>query len=416
MKKHIILCVDDESMVLRSIKEAIRQHFDTEVSVETAESGEEALEIVDFLQERQRTPTVVISDYIMPNMKGDELLTTIHERFPETINVLLTGEASLDGVTNAINEAKLYRYIAKPWEREDLMLTIESAIASYEKDVRLQVQNHQLQELNTTLERQVEERTRQLQKKNEQIEASIRYARRIQQSTLPTHQEIGETFPDYFIFYRPRDVVSGDFYWFARKPDRAVMVAADCTGHGVPGAFTSMIGNELLHRAVNDEAIYDPAAVLEHMDESIQGVWRGERKNREGMDATVCTIDFKANKLLFAGARNPLCYFQDGELRVIKGARRSIDGRKSEIPFKTHTLDLDAISQFYLYSDGFQDQFGGRTNSKFMRKQLWALLNEIHEQPFAKQQEKVAASFNEWKGKKSQTDDVLLMGFSCAFD
>ncbi len=413
-KKHLLLCVDDEPMVLQSLKESIGQHFGKRLRIETAESGSEALEIVDFWEQRGTLPSLVISDYIMPHMKGDELLRQIHLLVPDAITILLTGEASLEGVTQAINTANLYRYIAKPWERSDLMMTLESALESYEKDAQLREQNHTLQVLNAELEQKVEERTHQIRKKNEQIEASIRYAQRIQSSILPPRAEIMAAFPEHFIFFRPRDVVSGDFYWFGRKGKKSILVAADCTGHGVPGAFMSLIGNELLHKIIHDSDTSQPAHILEQLNEGIRRVWRGERKNREGMDAAVCLIDEQARTLTFAGAKNPLCYIDDttGALVVVRGTRRSIDGRDSEIPFEQHTIGLGQVRWFYLYSDGFQDQFGGADGKKFMRNQLWQLLERIHTQTPEAQQASLRETFLDWKGARKQIDDVLVMGFA----
>ncbi|WP_051203428.1 SpoIIE family protein phosphatase [Hugenholtzia roseola] len=412
MKKKTILCVDDEQIVLNSLKSEISRHFGGRIAVEIAESAEEALEVLDFLLRRNHEIVVVVSDYVMPNMKGDELLSRVHEMLPATKKILLTGQANLEGVTNAINQASLYRYIAKPWETNDLMMTLEAAVQSYEQDTLLQAQNEELRLLNANLEQKVAERTAALQETNNQIQASIRYAQRIQSAVLPSLETIAKSFSDYFIFYQPRDVVSGDFYWFAEKEHKTIIVAADCTGHGVPGAFMSLIGNDLLNRAVHDREVHAPEKILEQVDKSLNRVWRNENTTlRDGMDVSVVVIDRQEQTLSFAGARGVVLVFDaKGQMHYLKGDKTSIDGRKVSV-FTRQSLPLEGKTRFYLYSDGFQDQFGGEDNFKFTSKRLRNFIAELQTQPLTAQSQIVADTFFKWKGDLKQTDDVLLMGF-----
>ena len=170
MSKPVILCVDDEKMILVSLKEQLKRHFGEDYSIETVESGEEALEVLEELNTEQIELPIVIADQIMPGMKGDALLIHLHQRLPRTLKILLTGQANADAVGNAVNYAKLYRYIAKPWEEADLKLTVAEALRSYFQDKQLEEQNHILQQLNrelerfnATLEQQVRERTAELE-------------------------------------------------------------------------------------------------------------------------------------------------------------------------------------------------------------------------------------------------------------
>ncbi len=166
MNDRVILCIDDEAIVLDALKEQILQEFEDDFLVEVAESGEEALEILDELQGERRIIPVIIADFIMPGMKGDELLARFHEKLPAAKKILLTGQASIEGVSNAVNQADLYRFISKPWEKEDLSITIREAIKSFDQEIMIRNQNEELRELNTDLEKKVEKRTQELNELN----------------------------------------------------------------------------------------------------------------------------------------------------------------------------------------------------------------------------------------------------------
>lgn len=249
------------------------------------------------------------------------------------------------------------------------------------------------------------------------VESSLNYAKRIQQALFPPKKEIRKDFPNYFAFFKPKDVVSGDFYWYARKKNqemhRAILVAADSTGHGVPGAFMSMIGNELLHRVINDLEIHQPAAILEEMNARMKKIWQGRSERNEGMDLALVMIDFRERTLNFSGARRPFCYIEKGEVKLIRGTRRSIDGSPGDA-FEQHQLPLQNIEQFFLYSDGMPDQFGGKERKKLMQKGMTALIEALGKLPTAEERLKHTEDFFErWKGSEKQTDDVLLIGVSC---
>ncbi|WP_338759675.1 SpoIIE family protein phosphatase [Bernardetia sp. ABR2-2B] len=385
MNKKIILCIDDEPIILNSLKQELSQYFADTMLIETAESGEEGLEIIEFFEEKEREVVLIISDYIMPQMRGDEFLIKAHNLLPQTIKILLTGQASLEGVTNAINETNLYRYISKPWETQDLIMTVESAIENYEKEKTLKEQN-------------------------EQIQASLRYAERIQNAVLPSEQVLSELLPNHFVFYSPKDVVSGDFYWCREEENKVIVAVADCTGHGVPGAFMSLIGHQILNRAVIDKKIYSPEKILENINIAIKDVWSGQRASiHEGMEMAICVIDKKENKISFAGARRPVCIIKDGKLHHIKGDRVGIDGKENSV-FTKHDIDLQLNTSLYFYSDGYQDQFGGKDNRRFMSRNLRKLLQEISNKPMQEQLEQVKTVFNDWKGMHHQIDDVIVLG------
>lgn len=284
--------------------------------------------------------------------------------------------------------------------------------------IAISVENALLYE---NLEDKVEQRTLQLNKafqeikqQNDHITESIHYGQRIQEAILPNVQLIGENFKNHFILFKPRDIVSGDFYWFAQKGDKVIIAAVDCTGHGVPGAFMSMIGHALLSEIISANNILSPSLILKKMDEAInQMLKQHETQNRDGMDLALCVWD-KTEKLLhFAGAKNSLIYVKNGELQVIKGSVYGIGGeiRKKTVSFEEYTIQIDSPIHCYIYSDGYQDQFGGELNKKFMKTEFRNLLFKIHKEEYEQQKEILDKTLLEWRGNQKQTDDVLVIGF-----
>ena len=262
------------------------------------------------------------------------------------------------------------------------------------------------------------EANKQIDKQNKNIQSSINYAKRIQDAMLVNASVQESLIPESFILFKPRDSVSGDFYWFSEikswyDPD-VVFAAVDCTGHGIPGAFMSLVGINALNNIVNrGEA--ESNQILENLDIEIRQALQQETTgNRDGMDIALCIYRKEKNILEFSGAKNPLIYIQDGELYQIKGDSRAIGGyrptKKKPGPFKKHVVPIDQPTMIYVFSDGFQDQFGGGDNSKFMIKKFKELLLSIHHLPLAEQKRELDKTIEDWKGNEHQTDDILVMG------
>lgn len=258
----------------------------------------------------------------------------------------------------------------------------------------------------------------ELAKKNQKIMSSLNYAKRIQELLMPAPDEVVRDFDDAFIMLEPRDIVSGDFFWYedvqTRDESFQILAIADCTGHGVPGALMSMIGLEQLTEIVNVEQIDTPSAILSRLHHGVVNILKqNTSNNKDGMDIAICKINREDGYVEFSGAKNPLVYIQDGELKLIKGNRQPIGKLKlnTRATFTNHRIDIDKPTSFYLFSDGFQDQFGGPDNRKFMIKQFKALLLSIHEKPMAEQLEILNRTLKNWQGAERQTDDVLVAGF-----
>ncbi|TAE00462.1 MAG: hypothetical protein EAZ97_05730 [Bacteroidetes bacterium] len=260
------------------------------------------------------------------------------------------------------------------------------------------------------------EQSKVLEKKNSDITASINYASRIQAAILPSLEEMKAHLPEIFVFFKPRDIISGDFYWFAEAEDNKVLIAAvDCTGHGVPGAFMSMIGNDILNEAVNSLGIYEPDKILSQLHKGIRKALKQEESNnRDGMDMALCCIDTKNKIIEYSGAKNPFIYIQNNELHEIKGDKTPVGGsqQKEELTYAKHNILADGATMCYIFSDGFQDQFGGEKGRKFMHRNLSDLFFEIHQKSMEVQRDILDKTLQNWLGEHhKRIDDILIIGF-----
>jgi serine phosphatase RsbU (regulator of sigma subunit) len=263
-----------------------------------------------------------------------------------------------------------------------------------------------------------------IRKQNENITKSINYAQGIQKALLPPQDTLVGFLEESFIYFRPRDLVSGDYYWFAPilagedyyEPGcgKFAIAAIDCTGHGVPGAFLSMIGYNLLNEIIRS-GIHTPNLILQRLNQDIRRVLRqDETDNRDGMDMSLCVIDFDKKVLEFAGAKNPLVYIKSGEMVRIKGDKEPIGGFHTDQlrTFTNHTIEIDGPTYFYLFSDGYADQFGGPDGRKIMLKGFQDILFENHQKSMDEQKTILRNHLINWIGSDfKQVDDVLVMGF-----
>ena len=259
----------------------------------------------------------------------------------------------------------------------------------------------------------IEEHLHEISEQKREITDSIHYAKRIQTAALPVEKFMQQVIPEHFVLFKPKDIVSGDFYWTTEKDEKSIVVAADCTGHGVPGAFMSMLGISFLNKIVNEKGITEPDKILNRLRKNvIQALHqRGkEEDTKDGMDITICTIIKNENKLQFAGANNPLYIVLNNEMHVIKGDKMPIAFYDHMKPFTLHELNINKNDIFYIFSDGFADQFGGPKGKKFMYKPFRRLLMEIHNEPMKKQKEILNNTIENWKKDLEQVDDIVVFG------
>lgn len=278
-------------------------------------------------------------------------------------------------------------------------------------------QNEEIMQQKEEIEAQrdeIENQRDQIVKQNENITKSIEYAKRIQTAAMPSKEAVELVLPEHFIFFKPRDIVSGDFYWTVNHNGKTIVAVADCTGHGVPGAFMSMLGLSFLSEIVNTVGDLHPATILNQLRAFIKYTLSQEGNDggsKDGMDIALCIIDRESNQLEFAGAYNPVYIIRNGALEEIKGDKMPVGIHLSEKEsFTNNIIPLDGITAFYLFSDGFADQFGGPEGRKFKAKNFRELLAKNHARPMAEQRLALETAFSEWQGCNDQVDDVLVVG------
>lgn len=254
-----------------------------------------------------------------------------------------------------------------------------------------------------------------IEEKNRDITASINYAKRIQEAILPDPSRITGLSRNCFILFLPKDIVSGDFYWFTSHEDKLIIVAADCTGHGVPGALMSMLGVSFLEEIINRRGISSTGEILNELREEVQSALHqtgSGDKAKDGMDISLCIVDRKKNFIQYSGAYNNLYMIRDGVLTEFMADRMPIGiFDLSGKSFNTHNISCSKGDLIYLFSDGYADQFGGPDQKKFKYAALKSLLTDIHKLPLTKQKMILEKSFFEWKGNSEQIDDVLIIGY-----
>ncbi len=261
---------------------------------------------------------------------------------------------------------------------------------------------------------EVEKVKTQLEVKNKDITDSINYAKRIQEALLPSKNMILEKLPETIIYYKPRDIVSGDFYWFAETSDAYIIAAIDCTGHGIPGAFMSLIGSTLLNEIIYDYQITEPAKILSELNEKVIKTLNQQdnvNSSYDGMDMSVCSIAKDKRTCIFSGAHRPLYFINEYGLREIKGSPLSIGGnlKDGKKIFEEHTLHLNKGDMLYVFSDGYSDQFN-TSGKKLTTKRFKALLQEINDLDIKSKYMAIKHKFEDWRGAEHQIDDVLVIG------
>lgn len=270
-----------------------------------------------------------------------------------------------------------------------------------------------------------------IEEKNKDITDSIEYAKRLQEAFLPSPVEIKRSFADAFVLFKPKDIVSGDFFWFESNGPMRVIVAADCTGHGVPGAMMSMVGNNLLNQIVNDAQVTSPSEALSQLDIKLQqALQKSEGSAQDGMDIAMCAFNVENGILDYCGANNPLYVIRsnanplmvngepskprmtEGDMHFyeVKATRQPIGAYAEKIPFELNTINVEKGDAFYIFSDGYADQFGGPRGKKFRYKQFRELLMEYFDKPMDEQLTILDEKFKQWQGGMEQVDDICVIG------
>ncbi len=367
---------------------------------------------VIYIQKNITIPVTQVHDILLKLSKGE----IIKQKVKQTDDIIAEMVSALYKLSDnfnkvAVNAQKIgkgnFDTEIKPLSDKDILgnaiLEMRNSLKAYSEEMEAKVR-----ERTAEISRQKEI----IEEKNKNITASINYAVRIQKASLPQVTTIQTELPDSFILFKPKDIVSGDFYWFSKSEDKIIIAAIDCTGHGIPGAFMSLIGINLLSGIVNENKITEADEILNELHRRVQLALKQDvTANQDGMDAALCVIDTNNKKVDFAGAKNPLVYIQNDTLFRIKGDKKSIGGKQVEGKFTKHTISAEEPTSFYIFSDGFQDQFGGKNGRKFMIKNMLNLFSDNHKLPFSKQNEIYDNTITEWKSSLPQTDDILIIGF-----
>jgi serine phosphatase RsbU (regulator of sigma subunit) len=250
-----------------------------------------------------------------------------------------------------------------------------------------------------------------MESKNKEITDSINYAKRIQAAILPTDNTFRTHLPDSFVLYKPKDIVAGDFYWLEKKNDLIIFAAADCTGHGVPGAMVSVICNNALNRSVREFNLTDPAQILNKTREIIISEFeKSDDEVKDGMDISLCCYNPVTKQLVWAGANNPLWVVNEEGLTEYKANKQPIGKFYDPKPYTSHTLHLKKNDQIFIFTDGYQDQFGGPKGKKFKASSLKSLILSLRDKQTGEQKEIIENTFENWKGFLEQIDDVCVIG------
>ena len=279
----------------------------------------------------------------------------------------------------------------------------------YEDEIQQQKQNLETQKNLAVYRRNAIEA-----QKNE-ITDSLNYAQRIQKAILPKTKKLFAVF-DGFIILKPKDIVSGDFYWYHHIKGKYIIIGIDCTGHGVPGAFMSIVGTYLLNDIVIHNQVTDPAKILKLLNRKIKIALKVEDPTvytNDGMDMSVCVIDKENDTLEYVGALRPLYLFSSNKFIEVKGDKISITSNITNQvirSFTTHTIKIKKGDVFYIFSDGIIDQFGGDNNKKFLSKRFRQVLKDIYFMDMKEQKQIIIDNFNDWKGNNEQVDDVFVLG------
>jgi serine phosphatase RsbU (regulator of sigma subunit) len=400
-----ILFIDDSEKSLNSFTSAFSQDY----HIFTATSGRSALEIMG-----QKTIQLVITDQQLPDTSGIEFLEKILILYPDCMRMIMTGMSDKDAIIEAFNKGNIFRYVAKPWNIEDLKMSIDSAMEVYNLKIQNRDLINYLEDAKRNLEQKVIERTREIEQQKVNITDSLHYASRIQNALMLPSEELDKIMPSHFVLNKPKDIVSGDFYWVSKKSDRLIIAVADCTGHGVPGAFMSILGINFLNEIVNNMDTPRANDILNELREQIISALgqTGQRdETKEGMEMALCVVDFKHRTVEFSGAFRPMYLISEGELNVIKGDTMPIgiygeekaSFSNKEVPFRENDM-------IYLFTDGYVDQIGGLQRKTFKTVRFKRLLKDISRRPVKEQKSILREEIEIWRAGQEQIDDILILG------
>jgi sigma-B regulation protein RsbU (phosphoserine phosphatase) len=392
-----ILIVDDRIENIIAIEAVLKNE---NYRIEKAFSGKEAIQ-----KNVNQDFDCILMDVQMPGLDGYETAKILGSN-EKTKNIPIIFMTALSCEKKNILRGYgtgAVEYMHKPLDSDILKIKIETFSQLYKQKNEITKAHGETKKMNAILEN-----------KSNEMNASIRYAKNIQNTIFPTEETFKANFPESFVLHRPKDIVGGDFYWLSVTEGKTIIACVDCTGHGVPGALMTMVGNNLLKQAVEVKKILTPSLILNDMKLGLQDTFNQNNLSgriADGMEISICIFDFKTNTLDFSGAGTPLLLVKEGVPTIIISESVGIShDTPNDAEFTNHTLKLKKGDCVYMFSDGYADQFGGIANKKFMKKNLLNLLSEMNTDNMSIQNSKLIDIFDEWKGNEPQTDDILIIG------
>jgi sigma-B regulation protein RsbU (phosphoserine phosphatase) len=349
-------------------------------------------------------PDIVLSDHSLPQFSSLEALEIARNKKKNIPFILITGSVSEEFAVDCM-KAGVDDYILK-----NSLIRLPSSIHNILSKNKVKREK----DIVESLHRELLVAYKKIEDSTKSITDSINYAKLIQHAMFVDKGILRNYLNDHFIIFRPKDIVSGDFYWFAQVDQKLVVAIVDCTGHGVPGAFMSMIGYGILNEIVNLQRTTQPAEILKSMNESLNRALKKsiDQQSYDGMDLAICTIDKENSQLEFAGANRHLYYYTEQHMEQIKGNKFGIGGAhiNSHKEFTNHKITFNKGDRAYLFTDGFADQFGGEKEKRMMTKNLAKLIGQTTGYGIIDQCHKLTEYLDKWQGKIEQTDDILLLG------
>lgn len=381
---------------------------------------------VDFIGLNYRAPERVTYQYRLEGYDEWSELTNIpfvqYSRIEDGDYTFMVKACNSEGICNELPVEFTIRVKLPIWKTW-WFITISVLIVVFTVFIIIKIRERKQKQFQEILQKKLDERTKEVVMQKEEIEIknkditdSINYAQRIQASILPPISKLHETFSGSFVYYQPRDIVSGDFYWYDKfDNEKFIIVCADSTGHGVPGAFMSMIGTTMIKDICHREYVQSPARLLTTLDHEIMSALNQNieaEQSNDGMDIIVAEIEMKTRYLKVASAMRPMIIYQNGEQIYVRGSRNSVGGQYEveEKVFESQEFQLASGDKLYMFSDGYPDQFGGPLGRKFKMVRLKNMLRDIHDKPMDEQYNYVKNNFELWKEDLEQVDDVLFMG------
>lgn len=408
-----ILLVDDESIILNVLAHHLQRFVSEEYEVLKCMSGEEALKLVDQIQEEGGVIGCVVSDYLMHPMRGSDLLVALDAKIPNAKKILLTGQADLQAVAEVLTKIDLFRYITKPWEPKDLELTITEALRMFDNEIQLRLKNEELTRIKESLEVTVAERTSELSRKNSELEQGLEYARHIQECFLPDSSRASEYLKNLHIFNSPATSISGDFAWYRYQDNKVLFALGDSTGHGLGGALITVLATDILsEKTLKNGHEKELPTIVRDTISDLRGRLQTNHSFGElavGIDLSLVRIDLATKEMEWASL--------NGSIIVIDENNHSQILSKSRGFFQTATYENNITSgqlnvankKVILCSDGLYDQLNGDTGK---RLKISGLIQAIEENRiFSNGICMIETVFNEWRNGTDQTDDAMWISF-----